>query len=774
MDKKTLNSSVRLGPVFIAAFCLCFTFVVLELFAQTTPTQAVVNQGGTLYGMPTNSVYPKYLASTNTPTAGQVYTYGGPNTGYYSSPSGGGSGSVTNFTSGTLSPLFTSSVSSPTLNPSQTFTLSTSGTNTIFGNSTGSVTSPVYNATTNFIGTNSYTFAAGNDTRFPASVTGFRYGAGAGSADAAATLANFLTILSGGSGTLNLSNYTVNLTSAQIPNNAANTTGTAAGLSAASTIPNLTIATTQSSGDISQKLATDQFVANNFAPLASPVFTGTPVVPNLTAGTLSTQAVNANYVANAISGISGGGTSNPYSGFHNRIINGDFAIYQRAATVSITSTGGSAGGNTINTSSTTGVAVGQSVSGTGIPPNCTVLSFVSNTSIALSGSLTTTASGSYKLSGTSIATGTATSTTYSLDRWYAFATTAAVEATQVANPFSNTNLATTITNASNASPNVFTTSAAHGLNVGDQIFISGATGDTTMNGAFYVSNVPTSTTFTLAKPYSQALNTGGTYTTSTASFTRYPQFQTGVTFTGLGSNAGLEWGQKIEAANIADLADQGSVELSCYLMGSSSTTVTWTIYYPGATDTWTTRASVQSGTLSVTTIPQRFTAIVNAAALTNCTAGMEIAFSVTALGNPVTITMSGVQVEVGNAATTFEKLPANTELAQCQRYCCTSYDLGTATGTSTRVGIVGALNYNGSITSPYVINLPVPMRADPTLSYWDGAGNASRISQANNGTWTDNITPSTFTATTSQKSLFIYDSAAGQCCFFHYLATCEL
>lgn len=57
------------------------------------------------------------------------------------------------------------------------------------------------------------------------------------------------------------------LVSGDIPNNAANTTGTAANLSGTPALPNGTTATTQTAGDSSTKLATDGFVAGNFAAI---------------------------------------------------------------------------------------------------------------------------------------------------------------------------------------------------------------------------------------------------------------------------------------------------------------------------------------------------------------------------------------------------------------------------------------------------------------------------------------------------------------------------
>src|SRR5271168_2393614 len=51
--------------------------------------------------------------------------------------SGGGSGTVTSFSAGTLSPLFTTSVGTSTTTPALTFSLSTAGAHSFFGNNTG-------------------------------------------------------------------------------------------------------------------------------------------------------------------------------------------------------------------------------------------------------------------------------------------------------------------------------------------------------------------------------------------------------------------------------------------------------------------------------------------------------------------------------------------------------------------------------------------------------------------------------------------------------------
>jgi hypothetical protein len=56
----------------------------------------------------------------------------------------GGSGTVTNFTSGNLSPLFTTSVATSSTTPALTFSLSNAAANTILGNFTGSSAAPSY------------------------------------------------------------------------------------------------------------------------------------------------------------------------------------------------------------------------------------------------------------------------------------------------------------------------------------------------------------------------------------------------------------------------------------------------------------------------------------------------------------------------------------------------------------------------------------------------------------------------------------------------------
>lgn len=60
------------------------------------------------------------------------------------STGGGGGGTVTTVSAGTLSPLFTTTVTNPTTIPGISFTLSNATANSVFGNNTGSSAAPVY------------------------------------------------------------------------------------------------------------------------------------------------------------------------------------------------------------------------------------------------------------------------------------------------------------------------------------------------------------------------------------------------------------------------------------------------------------------------------------------------------------------------------------------------------------------------------------------------------------------------------------------------------
>lgn len=99
---------------------------VTGLFAATQPTTSDLSD------FPSQATHSGQFLTTN----GTVLSWGSPS----------GAGSVTSFSSGNLSPLFTTSVATPTSTPSQTFSLSTAAAHTFFGNNTGATAAPAYAA----------------------------------------------------------------------------------------------------------------------------------------------------------------------------------------------------------------------------------------------------------------------------------------------------------------------------------------------------------------------------------------------------------------------------------------------------------------------------------------------------------------------------------------------------------------------------------------------------------------------------------------------------
>jgi hypothetical protein len=97
--------------------------------------------------------------------------------------------------------------------------------------------------------------------------------------------------------------------------------------------------------------------------------------------------------------------------------------------------------------------------------------------------------------------------------------------------------------------------------------------------------------------------------------------------------------------------------------------------------------------------------------------------------NGATFYITGLQFEVGTVATPFERRSYGVELALCQRYFETSYDAGTAVGTSTAVGrtstFINGLNANSSNYGA-LIPFKVPKRATPTINWYGVNGTASQ------------------------------------------------
>lgn len=106
--------------------------------------------------------------------------------------------------------------------------------------------------------------------------------------------------------------------------------------------------------------------------------------------------------------------------------------------------------------------------------------------------------------------------------------------------------------------------------------------------------------------------------------------------------------------------------------------------------------------------------------------------------NGATFYITGVQLEVGSAATPFERRQHGQELLLCQRY----YQRSNA-GSANSFDLNGGDNLGFSHPTANFrggAKYFVPMRAAPTLSIFDSSGNAARVSlyNAGLGAWVDN------------------------------------
>jgi hypothetical protein len=103
--------------------------------------------------------------------------------------------------------------------------------------------------------------------------------------------------------------------------------------------------------------------------------------------------------------------------------------------------------------------------------------------------------------------------------------------------------------------------------------------------------------------------------------------------------------------------------------------------------------------------------------------------------NGATFYITGVQLEVGTQATSFEYRQYGTELQLCQRY----YYRNTAGGTFTQFGFATS---RGSVNSEMFVQYPVPMRTSPTtldfslllMSLFAGGGSQAVTALAVNST----------------------------------------
>ena len=208
-------------------------------------------------------------------------------------------------------------------------------------------------------------------------------------------------------------------------------------------------------------------------------------------------------------------------------------------------------------------------------------------------------------------------------------------------------------------------------------------------------------------------------------------------FTGAASNTNIYFIQRIEAKNIADCASS-TVTLSCNLANSLLTTVTWTAYYPTASDNYAGYTQIATGTFTVNSTLTNYSAQISLPS--SASNGLMIQLNVGAQTSG-TWTIGNVQLEKGSTATSFDYRPYGTELALCQRY----YEQIIAENRmliSSGYMLISATHYQSQYYA-------VPKRASPTITIA--------------GTWNVNIfgQPSVYAAGANGYALSAVSASAG-------------
>jgi hypothetical protein len=144
-----------------------------------------------------------------------------------------------------------------------------------------------------------------------------------------------------------------------------------------------------------------------------------------------------------------------------------------------------------------------------------------------------------------------------------------------------------------------------------------------------------------------------------------------------------------------------------------------------------------------------------------------------------TFYITGVQLEAGSTASSFAHENYSDTLQKCQRYYQKSYNQDTVPGTSLLIGnamlIDAAWGYSASTTiGNWNGNLPIAMRANPTLTIYDLLGNSSKFStQSADGTPTNNQGANYARASENQLMLQKFAQACSGI-IFNYTLSAEL
>jgi len=202
-----------------------------------------------------------------------------------------------------------------------------------------------------------------------------------------------------------------------------------------------------------------------------------------------------------------------------------------------------------------------------------------------------------------------------------------------------------------------------------------------------------------------------------------------------GSSAanGIRYGTSLEATDVISMRGK-ILTLSYYARAGanfSPTSNAMPVYLFTGTDVdpnpntfagghWNNTVALVNTTSTLTTSWQRFTH--TTAAVSSTANAIILQFNATETGTAGAndyFEITGVQLEISDSATPFDHEDIGTTLAKCQRYYCQIVGGGQGSGANKNIA-------NGSFyTSSYVqgiLQLPVTMRANPSLVHTTGSG----------------------------------------------------
>jgi hypothetical protein len=332
---------------------------------------------------------------------------------------------------------------------------------------------------------------------------------------------------------------------------------------------------------------------------------------------------------------------------------------------------------------------------------------------------------------------------------------------------------------------------------------AGALVNPAVGGTYYLDRWVAAST--AASKYSIGQNAGSV--TPPTGFTNYLGCTSLSAYTA-GASEVFNIQQRIEGLNVTDLgwgtASAQSVTLSFWvrssltgifggaLKNSASDRSYPFIYTISAANTWEQKSVTITGDTTGTWLTTNGIGIniifsIGAGATLSGTAGAWAAANYSSATGATSVVgtsgatfyITGVQFEVGSAATSFDRRPYGTELALCQRYYETNYS-GVVTGTASYAGYLTGVAVSNTVPQfqPYgAISFNVAKRTAPTVTIYGNQGGSGKVS---NYTGTDLAASSGSVNNSSIVGFNPYNGVAGTLTttfnfiIYNYTASAEL